>query len=59
MAKSALSQIKLEKKLEEQILKQKLDGRNADGDMWMDPISHRLGINVTYAYDVDEKKLIV
>ena len=57
MAKSALSQLKLEKKLEEQILKQKLDGVNADGDKWMDPISHRLGINVTYAYDVDEKKI--
>jgi len=55
--KQALSQQRLEKKIEEQIIKQKLDGRNADDDILMQPTYHRLGVNVEYAYDVDEAKI--
>ena len=56
-AKRSLSQSLLEKKLNELIIKNKLDGKNADDDTLMQPTSHRLGINVEYAYDVDEKKI--
>ena len=55
--KRSLSQSILEKKLNELIIKNKLDGKNADDDTLMQPTSHRLGINVEYAYDVDEKKI--
>ena len=56
-AKRALSQSILEKKLDELIIKNKLDGRNADDDILMQSTSHRLGVNIEYAYDVDEKKI--
>ena len=56
-AKQALSQKRLEKKLDELIIKNKLDGRNADDDILMQPTYHRLGVNIEYAYDVDEKKI--
>ena len=55
--KRALSQKILEKKLDELIIKNKLDGKNSSDDTLMQPTSHRLGINVEYAYDVDEKKI--
>ena len=55
--KRALSQKILEKKLDELIVKNKLDGKNSAEDTLMQPTSHRLGINVEYAYDVDEKKI--
>jgi len=55
--KRALSQKILEKKLNELIIKNKLDGKNSSDDTLMQPTSHRLGINVEYAYDVDEKKI--
>ena len=55
--KRALSQKILEKKLDELIVRNKLDGKNSADDTLMQPTSHRLGINVEYAYDVDEKKI--
>ena len=55
--KRALSQKILEKKLDELIIKNKLDGKNSTDDTLMQPTPHRLGINVEYAYDVDEKKI--
>ena len=55
--KQALSQQRLEKKIEEQIIKKKLEYKNADDDILMQPTYHRLGVNVEYAYDVDEKKI--
>ena len=56
-AKQALSQKRLEEKLEKLIINAKLDGRNSDGDILMQPAYHRLGVNIEYAYDVDEKEI--
>jgi len=57
MAKSALTQSRLEDSIHKLIVKQKLDGENSEGNRMMSSTGYSLGVNVEYTYDVDQKKL--
>ena len=55
--KTALTQKRLEEKIDKLILSAKLNERNADEDILMQSFHHRLGVNIEYAYDVNEKEI--
>ena len=55
--KTALTQKRLEEKIDKLILGAKLNERNANDDILMQSFYHRLGVNIEYAYDVNEKEI--
>jgi hypothetical protein len=55
--KTALTQKRLEEKIDKLILGAKLNERNADDDILMQSFHHRLGVNIEYAYNVNEKEI--
>ena len=56
-AKQSLTQKRLEEQIDKLIIKAKLDGQNSSGDQLMHPMPHSLGVNIDYAYDVNEKEI--
>ena len=56
-AKASLTQNRLEEELTKLIIRAKLDGTNSDGDILMQPLPNKLGVNIDYAYDVNEKEI--
>ena len=57
VVKTALTQKRLEEKIDKLILGAKLNERNANDDILMQSFYHRLGVNIEYAYDVNEKEI--
>jgi len=57
VVKTALTQKRLEEKIDKLILGAKLNERNADDDILMQSFHHRLGVNIEYAYNVNEKEI--
>ena len=55
--KTSLTQKRLEEKIDKLILGAKLNERNPDDDILMQSFHHRLGVNIEYAYDVNEKEI--
>ena len=56
-AKTALTQKRLEEKIDKLILGAKLNERNRDGDILMQSFHHMRGVNIEYAYDINEKEI--
>ena len=55
--KTALTQKRLEEKIDKLILGAKLDGQNSNGDILMQYFGNMRGVNIDYAYDVNEKEI--
>ena len=55
--KTALTQKRLEEKIDKLILSAKLNERNADDDILMQSFHNMRGVNIEYAYDVNEKEI--
>ena len=56
-AKTSLTQKRLEEKIDKLILSAKLNERNADDDILMQSFHNMRGVNIEYAYDVNEKEI--
>ena len=57
VAKTALTQKRLEEKIDKLILGAKLNERNRDGDILMQSFHNMRGVNIEYAYDINEKEI--
>ena len=55
--KTALRQHNLYDSINQLIVKEKLDQRNSQENVMMSCKENRLGVNVEYTYDVDQKKI--
>ena len=55
--KTSLTQKRLEEKIDKLILSAKLNERNADDDILMQSFHNMRGVNIEYAYDVNEKEI--
>ena len=56
-AKQSLTQKRLEEKIDKLILSAKLNDQNPDGDILMQSFHNMRGVNIEYAYDVNEKEI--
>ena len=55
--KTSLTQKRLEEKIDKLILSAKLNDQNPDGDILMQSFHNMRGVNIEYAYDVNEKEI--